>query len=293
MFKLYIKLLRVHHYIKNFLIFVPLIFSSQFFRRNKLLFAFIGFCSFCMVSSIVYIVNDICDREKDRLHPVKCKRPIASGGIPVNHAIVICVVLAISVVICNIEVYHVSSSILLLLYLALNFAYSFGLKNFPIVDLSILVAGFLIRVIYGAVITGIIVSNWLYLTVMTAAFYFALGKRRNEQRKSKNGETRKVLRDYPANFLDKNMYMCLALMNVFYSLWSMDKGTIEEGGNRYLIFTVPIVFIITMKYSMDIEDVCAGGGKSDGDPVEVLLQDKMLIGLCVVYFIVIFVSLYV
>lgn len=292
MLKAHIKLMRMHHYIKNLLIFAALVFSGQFFQREKFLSGLLGFCSFCMISSVVYIVNDIRDREKDRLHPVKCQRPIASGEVSVKSAIFLSIILLLGGVTCNIGVFHISSSLLLILYLILNFAYSFGCKNLPIVDIAILVSGFLIRVMYGAVVTQIDVSNWLYLTVMAAAFYFALGKRRNELNKINSGKTRKVLKAYPVNFLDKNMYMCLVLMNVFYSLWSMEKSSMLEGGSKYLIFTVPIVLVITLKYSMDIEAVCDGGQNSDGDPVEVLLHDKMLLGLCGAYVGIMFAALY-
>lgn len=284
MFQSYIKLMRMHHYIKNLLIFAALVFSGRLFSTEKFFSGMVGFCSFCMISSVVYIVNDIRDREKDRLHPVKCKRPIASGAIPERNAFILSFLLLLGAVVCNGKVFHVSSSLLLALYFILNLAYSFGWKNIPIVDISVLVAGFLIRVMYGAVITGIGVSNWLYLTVMAAAFYFALGKRRNELQKMNDGATRKVLKEYPANFLDRNMYVCLALMNAFYALWSMD--------NKYMIFTVPIVLVISMKYSMDIEDLYTDGRNSYGDPVEVLLHDRMLIGLCMAYLTVIAAILY-
>lgn len=175
---------------------------------------------------------------------------------------------------------------LLVLYLVLNLAYSFGLKNVPIVDVTILVAGFLIRILYGALVTEIAISNWLYLTVIALAFYFAFGKRRNELKQVGGGETRRVLKAYPVDFLDKNMGMCLTLANVFYALWSMDEKTVSLYNNRYLVFTVPIVLLITMKYSLDIE------GESDGDPVEVLLHDKVLLLLCVVYLAVMFMILY-
>lgn len=284
----YIKLIRVHHYIKNLLIFAPLVCSGQFFslRGINLYSAFMGFIAFCAVSSVIYIINDIQDREKDRNHPTKCNRPIASGALPVRNALILAIILLTVSVLCNSNVFHVSSSLLLLLYFIINLAYSFGLKNVPIVDISILVAGFLIRVLYGAVITNITVSNWLYLTVLATAFYFALGKRRNELKRAKNKDTRKVLKSYPENFLDKNMYMCLALANIFYALWSMDETTVSFYNNKYLVFTVPIVLLITMKYSINIE------GDSDGDPVEVLLHDKVLLGLCAIYFTIMFLILY-
>ena len=132
----------------------------------------------------------------------------------------------------------------------------------------------------------ITVSNWLYLTVIALAFYLALGKRRNELKQLKNNDTREVLKSYTVSFLDKNMSMCLTLSNVFYALWSMDEKTISLYNNQYLTFTVPIVLLITMRYSLDIE------GNSDGDPVEVLLHDKILLALCIIYLSVMFVILY-
>ena len=284
--KPYIKLMRVHHYIKNLLVFAALACSGQLFHLEKLTAGLSGFVAFCMVSSVVYIINDIRDRDKDRLHPTKCHRPIAAGTVSVKSAWILAAVLLIVAALCNCVAFHIPSTLLLVLYLVLNLGYSFGLKDIPIVDITILVAGFLIRILYGAVITEITVSNWLCLTVIALAFYFALGKRRNELKQMGEGDTRKVLKSYSVNFLDKNMVMCLTLANVFYALWSMDENTISLYANQYLIFTVPIVLLITMKYSLDIE------GDSDGDPVEVLLHDKVLLVLCVLYLAAMFMILY-
>ena len=284
--KRYIKLMRVHHYIKNLLVFAALACSGQLFQLEKLTSGIAAFLAFCAVSSVVYIVNDIRDREKDRKHPTKCKRPIAAGTVSVKSAWGLAAVLMVRAVVCNSVAFHAASSLLLALYLVLNLAYSFGLKNIPIVDITILVAGFLIRILYGAFVTQITISNWLYLTVIALSFYFALGKRRNELKHISEGETRQVLRSYPIGFLDKNMGMCLTLANVFYALWSMDAKTRSFYNNDYLIFTVPIVLLITMKYSLDVE------GETDGDPVEVLLHDKVLLALCVLYLAVMFMILY-
>lgn len=278
--------MRVHHYIKNFLVLAALACSGQLFSLEKLTAGIAAFIAFCMVSSVVYIINDIRDAEKDRKHPTKCRRPIAAGTVSVKSAWCLAVVLLLIAVVCNCLTFYVTSTLLLVLYLVLNLAYSFGLKNVPIVDVTILVAGFLIRILYGACVTEITISNWLYLTVIALAFYFALGKRRNEWRQIGNGETRQVLKAYPVNFLDKNMGMCLTLANVFYALWSMDEKTILFYNNEYLIFTVPIVLLITMKYSLDIER------ESNGDPVEVLLHDKVLLTLSVLYLTVMFLILY-
>lgn len=282
----YVTLMRVHHYIKNLLVFVALVCSGQLFDVYKLISAFIGFTSFCMISSVVYIINDIRDRDKDCLHPTKSNRPIASNKISSINACFFAIILFIISFSCNFLVYHFVSSFLLILYLVLNLAYSLGLKNIPLVDISILTLGFLFRMIYGSIITEIAISNWLYLTVTVLAFYFSLGKRRNELiRVDSEGYIRKSLRYYSVNFLDKNMYMFLALANVFYALWCMDDNTsLRYGGN--LIFSIPIMFLIMMRYSMDVE------GESDGDPVEVLLHDRILLILCLVFFFIMFIILY-
>lgn len=282
----YLKCMRVRHYIKNFLIFVALACSGQLFSSTKLFSGIVGFVAFCMVSSVIYIINDIQDREKDCNHPTKCKRPIAAGKVSVKRASLLAIVLLLIAIICNGLIFHVASTLLLALFLILNLGYSFGLKNIPIVDVTILVAGFLIRIMYGAFITEISVSNWLYLTVITLAFYFALGKRRNELKLIGDGETRQVLKAYPLNFLDRNMGMYLTAANVFYALWSMEEKTTSFYNYKNLIFTVPIVFLITMKYSLDIER------ESDGDPVEVLLHDRILLVLCALYLVVMFMILY-
>ena len=158
-----------------------------------------------------------------------------------------------------------------------------GLKDVPLLDVTILASGFLLRVLFGAVLTGTEVSEWLYLTVLSGAFYFSLGKRRNELQKKKDGDTRKVLKYYTRDFLDKNMYMCLALLNTFYALWCKD---ITNAGMEYAMWTVPIVILVCMKYSLTVE------GNSEGDPVEVLLHDRVLMALCVVYGIVMIGMLY-
>ena len=283
--KHYIKLMRPHHYIKNFLVFAALACSGQFFDPQKLFAGFCSFLAFCMISSVVYIINDIRDVEKDRNHPTKCRRPIAAGTVSVRNAWMLAGLLLAIACVCNGLVFQLSATGLLLLYLLLNLAYSFGLKNIPIVDVTILVSGFLIRVLYGAIATDIVISQWLYLTVIALAFYFSLGKRRNELKQLGSGQTRKVLEAYPVSFLDKGMSMCLTLAIVFYSLWSMDENTVASYG-RNLVLTVPIVMLIVLKYSLNIE------GDSDGDPVEVLVHDKILMLLAVLYLASMFLILY-
>ena len=277
--KSYLKLMRIKHYLKNLLIFLPLIFSMSFNNLENNINTFIGFILFSFVCSIVYIINDLGDIEKDKRHPKKCKRPLASGEVSKKEAYVLLIVLAIIVVIGNILINaNIYSIIILLIYLVLNILYSKILKNIPLLDVICLVIGFVLRVVYGASIINVEVSNWLYLTIISFSFYLALGKRRNELVAGTN--TRDVLKFYNKDFLDKNMYMFLTLMIVFYSMWCVDASNIAKFGNN-LIFTVPILMLIAMKYSLDIE------GDSDGDPVEVLLSDRILMLLALIFIIAI------
>lgn len=268
-----LKLMRIKHYLKNGLIFLPLIFNSQLFEIKPLLMTFYGFISFCLISSAVYVINDIKDVEKDRMHKIKKNRPIASGAISIKEAILLFIVLTISSLCINVFIIKEFSSILLIsLYLILNIMYSLGLKNIPIIDVVILVSGFVIRVIYGASITSIEISKWLYLTVMSGSFFMGFGKRRNEIIKQGN-DSRAVLKYYTKDYLDKFMYACLVLTLMFYSLWSVDTSTTAKFGEN-MIYTIPLVMIIFMKYCLDIE------GDSYGDPVDVITSDKVL--MCMV-----------
>ena len=287
----YIKLMRPHHYIKNALIFLPLIFSGQVFNMDLLLATVVACIGFCLLSSVVYIVNDVKDVENDRQHSTKKNRPIASGKVSVNSAIVLAAVLfVVSVALMLIIGISVWGWVIFTAYFLLNMGYSvFGLKNIVLVDIAILVSGFLLRVMFGAVVSGIVISNWLYLTVIAASFYLALGKRRNEITSEDNKEknTRKVLKNYTHEFLDKNMYVCLAEVIVFYSLWSTDKATmLNHANSEGAIWTVPLVILIMMRYSMNVE------GDSDGDPTSVLLRDKLLIGMGLLYAAIMFFVVY-
>lgn len=275
----YLRLLRVKHYIKNFLIFIPLFFSKSIFFREKLTAVLFGIVCFSLVSSAIYILNDMQDVEKDRKHPVKKNRPIASGRISKNKAAVILVICIFISVFLSILLLNRKGIYILILYFLLNVAYSMGLKDKPIVDVFILASGFLLRIIYGGILTDVQVSKYLYLVVITAALFMGLGKRRNELKVQK--DTRKVLQYYSETFLDKNAYVFVALIIVFYTLWTV------EFTNSYMVWTVPVIIAILMKYSLDIE------GQSDGDPIEVLLHDKVLIALTFFYGITIFVLLYI
>ena len=282
----YLKLMRPKHYIKNFLIFLPLLFSGKLLNLSNILITLGGVICFSLMASSIYIINDIKDKDKDRKHKTKCNRPIASGKISVKNAIIfmfiLLILVTVLVIVMNLSILSIG---FLALYFILNLAYSLGLKNIPLIDIIILVSGFVIRVLFGASILSITVSNWLYLTVIAISFYLGLGKRRNEIMKT-GSNTRKVLKYYTKEFLDKNMYMFLSMTIIFYSLWTTDVDIVSKS-NNLLIWTVPLVIVICMRYSMNIE------GESDGDPVEVIMHDKVIISLVFLYALSLITILYI
>ena len=281
--------MRVHHYIKNGLILLPLIFSMRLGDISLLTKTIIGVIAFCIISSAVYIINDIKDLESDRRHITKRNRPLASGEVSIKSAWVLASCLFVAAVFINIFAsnYALNSWFYLFAYIAFNYGYSCGLKNVPIVDVMILASGFLLRVLYGSAISGIDISSWLYLTVIALSFYLSLGKRRNELTRQKTGQTsRKVLQYYNYDFLDKIMYLCLTLAISFYSLWSIDPLTIQRISSTYLVWTVPLVIIIFMKYSLTIE------GGSEGDPIEIIIKDRILLLLIGLFAVIVLSIIY-
>ena len=272
-----VKLMRPKHYIKNFLILVSITFDRNLFNPAVLGQVMLGFAAFCLLTSAVYVVNDIRDVESDRQHEVKRNRPIASGAVPIPAAWVLAAGLLAAALAIQLAAFGNREGSLLLMaaYFAANLGYSLGLKHVPFLDIVLLVLGFVLRVLYGAAIVGSVTSAWVYLTVFALSFYLGLGKRRNELKKTRDsgGSTRKVLQYYSYEFLDKFMYLCLTLAVTFYALWSADGEITAKYGTDKLIWTVPLVIIILMKYSADIES------DSFGDPVDVVMHDKVLLGL--------------
>lgn len=288
--KKYFKLIRIKHWLKNGLIILPIFFSGNLFNKKYYLNTLLAILIFCFISSIVYILNDIQDIEKDKLHAEKKKRPLASGEITVKMAYIISLFLTVLSFIMTILLYrsinNIFSIIIPIAYIGLNILYSKYLKNIPIIDVVILVSGFVLRVMYGGISNQLGVSKYLYLMIIFGSFYLGFGKRRNEI--IKNGiNSRKVLESYNKDFLDKNMYVALTLAIVSYSLWCVDPTTIFRIGNDKLFWTIPLLMIILQKYSLIIE------GDSHGDPIEVILSDKVLIGTILIYALIMLFLLYI
>lgn len=275
-----LKLCRVEHWVKNALVFLPPFFLCVMFRREMLLAAAPAFLSFSLVASAVYVFNDLFDRERDRAHPVKRNRPIASGAVSVPTAVGLIVFLC-AAGFGMLAGAHAPAwaAVVLLLYLLVNVAYSVRFKETPLVDVFLLASGFVFRIFYGGFFFGVEISSWMFLCVFSAALYFACGKRKNEiARVGADGASRAVLRFYTRKFLDAHYYMFCGLSILFYCLWTVTRTYQHAVGK--LALTIPVMVFILVRYNYVLES-----DESDGDPVPVLLHDKWLLlatlGFCV------------
>lgn len=287
--KEYLKLIRVKHWLKNLLVLFPIFFNMNIHKIKYSKVLLLAFIVFCFTSSIIYVFNDISDIEKDKLHPTKKLRPLASGKITKKNAVITLITISlINIVLIGI-LYNINKSVLVIIipaiYIIMNLLYSKVLKNIPIIDVSIIVTGFVLRVMYGGIVTNVTVSKYLYLMIIFGAYFLAFGKRRNEM--IKNGtKSRKSLKLYNKDFLDKNMYVMLSLAIVSYTLWCVDKETITRIGKDNIYWTIPIVILILEMYSLNIEK------DSNGDPIEVILESKMLLVTIFIYFCIMTFMLY-
>lgn len=275
--------LRLKHYIKNLLIFFPIIYASKLLEIDLIIQTIVTFISFSFVTSIVYMLNDIFDLKLDRLHPIKKKRPLASGLITIRQITYLISLLAIVIFFINVFLLrNASLMIIQLIYLLLNISYSLKLKNIPVLELFIVSSGFLIRIFLGGIVANAYVSEWLYLTILSMALFISIGKRRNELQI--NTSSRLVLKKYTLSYLNEFMYIFLTATIVFYSLWTIFNESIVY--NQYTIWTVPLVIIIIMQYTFNIEV------KKISDPTEIFYNDKLLMILSIIYSLSIFFIVY-
>lgn len=278
--KTFVALLRCRHWLKNVLVLLPAIFGGVLVADPAATAgAALGFAAFCCLSSAVYILNDLRDAERDRLHPTKRLRPIASGEVSPAVARACCAILIAAACALNALATHANlpqTFVCLAAYLALNVAYSLGLKRVAVLDVAILASGFFLRVLYGSFATGVAMFSWLFLTVIALSFYMALGKRQGELRAQAGGgtpQTREVLGSYTPEFLASNMTVFMALGLAFYSLWAVGAGK-ASAPVPDAEFTIPLVFVICLRYSL-----LASRGDHDADPVELVLADRVLLAL--------------
>jgi 4-hydroxybenzoate polyprenyltransferase len=255
--------MRVHQWLKNFFIFLPLIFSSEFLILSQDLKNILAFISFCFMASCVYILNDIKDVEDDRKHDTKKNRPIASGVISVNSAILLAVVLFITAITIGLLL-NTSLLLILIVYFGLNILYTIYLKHLPVIDIVVLAFFYIIRVFAGGVVTGVEISSWLMLTTFFIALFLGSGKRYVEL--MKNGSAgRRVLESYNSDFLKYVLSLSSFSTILFYALYTITHGV-------YFEFSIVFVVLGFMLYFYELYS-----GKIVDDPVSALIKSKRLL----------------
>lgn len=263
-----IKSMRPKQWTKNAFVFAGLIFSRSFFQLDSILRVLGAFLLFSLISGSLYIINDVIDREKDLHHPVKSKRPIASGRLPAAQALVFAVV--VSVLSLTAALYlDLSLFLTLAAYYLLVFAYSVKLKNIVILDVIVLAGGFVLRTVGGAVVIGVWISPWLILCTTLLALFLALNKRKNELKvlESAASSHRKILEEYTPELIDKMLSVITSTTLMSYSLY-----TFSASKSSYMMLTIPFVLygIFRYQYLVSARDL-------GGSPELVLLQDKPLL----------------
>lgn len=269
--KYYITLLRPKDWAKNLFLLVPSFFAGQFFVPTRIPFIVEGFLAFCFFASCIYIINDYRDIEDDRKHPIKCKRPLASGKVKKSFALVICAVLLILGIFLGYEAdKHFLFLFILGLYFSINLFYSFGLKNIAILDILILSAGFVLRVKGGAVISQVDTSEWLIIMTFLLSLFMAIAKRRDDLLlNSMTGtEMRKSMSGYNLDFLNTLLGLSSAIIIVAYINYTVSPNTIQRLGTYRLYYSSLFVIAGMMRY-LQITFVL----KKSGSPTEILYKD--------------------
>lgn len=262
------KLMRPKQWIKNFFVFGALIFSYSFLDLKKDIYAIITFILFCLISSTVYIMNDILDVEKDRVHPKKRFRPIASGAISIKEAEIALFILLVFSMTCALFI-NSKLFFILAVYFINNIFYSFKIKNVVILDVISIAFGFILRVIAGGVVIDVSLSGWILLCTFFIALFLGFEKRRNEiiKLEGKATEHRKILDDYSDELLKQFSDITLTCTVIAYAMY-----TFVAYDTSYMMITN--VFVVYGLFRYKYLSMKKGQG---GSPTETILTDKSII----------------
>ncbi|HVU95072.1 MAG TPA: decaprenyl-phosphate phosphoribosyltransferase [Puia sp.] len=268
----YLTLLRPKDWAKNLFLFIPLFFAGDLLDAVKLTLLSLGFFAFSFVASSIYIINDYRDREEDKKHPVKCKRPLASGEVSPKKALTICTMLLLAG--SSIAwALNRDFAIVLAAYFLLNLGYSFGLKNISILDIFILALGFVLRIKSGSIISQVPLSEWIIIMVLLLSIFMAIGKRRDDLiLKIRSGsDMRKSVKSYNLEFLNTMLAIVAAVIIVAYLMYTLSPEVITRLQTYRLYYTTIFVIAGLMRY-LQIIYVTADAGS----PTNILYKDRFL-----------------
>jgi len=244
----YLELLRYKQWAKNLFVFVAVFFSGQFLKIELLYNSLYTFIIFCLVSSSVYILNDTLDRHLDALHPKKKKRPIASGQVSIQQALIIKAILLLIATILLIFLGSLEVALCLVGYYVINVLYCIKLKHVALIDIFLIALGFLLRVLAGGYATDLHLTDWALILNFILALILAIGKRRGELKNADiKGETRKALQGYSVPFLDVLLAICCVMAIVCYIMFTLSEE-VQARFHHNIIYTVVFVVFGIFRY---------------------------------------------
>lgn len=284
-----IRTMRPRQWTKNGFVFAAILFDQQIFKPEPFARVLIAFALLCIAASTIYIINDIVDIERDKLHPKKRKRPLPSGQLPIPWAITAAVILPVVMVILSL-LFSWQLTLVLAAYLVLHIAYSFWLKNIVIIDVFAITAGFILRLIAGIVVIDLTnFSPWLYVCAGLLALFLAVGKRRQELiLMADSAESyRATYKDYNMPLLDDMLRMVTTSCVLTYMLYTIESQTIRSNGHRMML-TIPIVVYGIFRYLYLVH--VRGEGSA---PDELLFKDLPLLADVILWVLSVGIILYV
>ena len=268
--------MRVHQWVKNTFIFIPILFSGLLSDSGLFFKGIIAFGFFSIAASAVYIFNDLLDLERDKLHPTKKNRPIASGRISYRTAILLSIFFAVTAISGSAIFLVREVAYLIVAYTIVNILYSLWLKKIVLLDAFVVSSGYVIRIFVGSLIINLPPSHWILLMTFFLSLLIIFGKRRSELTEMKDESTRHrpVLKSYSLNFLDHIISMQLALVILYYTLYTFSENALRFG-DYLLTYTVPFVAYGCLRYFYLIQVKGEGG-----EPSKTLFSDSQLL-ICV------------
>jgi decaprenyl-phosphate phosphoribosyltransferase len=261
-------LIRPKHWIKNILVFAPFFFALQVTQPSVILPIFIGFISFSLIASAIYVINDICDAPADRKHPEKKHRPIASGIISQPQAIVIATVLVLLSILSALSL-PLEAQVSLAVYGCMNLAYSLWLKRLLLIDVMIIATGFVLRLFVGGSTADVTVSNWIIVCVFFGALFLGFGKRKNEvlTLSEKSSQHRLALEYYTPDFLNQLIGLTAVSSIIGYTVYAIERD--QANPAAHVVYTIPFVVYGIFRYFHVIYNK-----QTSGDPTNIFLIDR-------------------
>ncbi len=273
--KIFASLIRAKQYVKNLLIFAPIFFSHQLFNIKMILGAFVMFISMAFVSSFVYIINDIIDKDRDKNHPKKSKRPIQSGKIGIKKALLIGIIF-LSIGLTIALVYNIYAFYILLFYLILNIFYCLKGKNIAIIDIIIISIGYVLRLflgsisVYNSLDNGITLSKWIIIMTFLLALFLSISKRYDDL--TYNDLTlRESIKKYNKQFIEVTMGILASVIIVSYIQYTIDLDIINQFSSNYLYLTSVFVIMGLLRY-LQLTFV----EKASHSPCDIIYKDNFL-----------------